>query len=512
MVPLGMAAVTLAAPLAAVIYGRQSQDNDRSIKDQLTLGDARVAAEGWQTTGRYCDGVSASRYVNKERDDWLKVLAAVESGKPDVLWLWESSRGDRTLSTWAALLESCRDHGVRIYVETHGRLYDMANARDFRTLAEDGVDSVWEVDKTSQRVRREMLANAVAGKVHGRIPYGYRREYKFDPVTGKRKIVGQVPDEAEAKVVKRIFADLAAGVPLVVIVRKLNKDGVQTRGGKMWSMSQVRFIALNRIYIGQRLHDPEGRRAGLRKPGPSATFYSATWPPLVDEETFWAVHRILSDPARLTHRPEVTPRPGKAKHLLSMIAQCGECGETLSATFTKRGGPRYRCPRSCVLINMADLDDYVTAEVLARVARPEQWERLVAAGNTDDQELAAVNGEVDKLRAALGEFRQLARARKITPASFAAIEPGILADLEKAEARARELRTPPQLRWLAGDGPADLAARWSAAPVAARRDAIRQLAAVTVARSPRRGPVSVPAAQRTIIEWITGEPVAPSGN
>jgi site-specific DNA recombinase len=501
--------------LAAVMYARQSQNNDRSIKEQLDAGHARVAAEGWQQLGRdYSDGTSASTYAGKERDDWPEVLEVIRTGKPGVLWLWESSRGDRKLSTWAALLEDCRDHGTRIYVETHERLYNMANGRDWKTLAEDGVASEDESNKTSARVLRGMLANATSGKPHGRILYGYRRTYKTNK-QGRRVVDAQVLDdppevgepepdhEYSAPIVRSIFDDIEAGVPILAIVRRLNKQGA--RNGAHWTMRQVQQIALNRAYIGERIHDPIGRRAGLRRPSPDAVWYKADWPPLVDEAQFWAVHRIMRDPSR------VTTRPGKARHLLSMIARCAKCGDVLTASARRRGGPHYGCRRSCVLINQDDLDEYVTAEVLARVAR--QWEQLGAADRTNaGQELAAALGEVDKIRAALDELRKLARAREITPASFAAIEPGILADLGKAEARARELRTPPKLRWLTGDGPADLAARWNAAPPAARRAAIRQLARVTVEQSTQRGhgPVYVPPAQRTRIEWIT-ESVAPSG-
>ena len=306
---------TAGADLAALLYGRQSQHKDRSIAEQLDLGRDRADAEGWTVLREYQDGVSASRHATKKRDQWPELLAEIDAGQGDVLWLWESSRGDRKLSTWARLLEDCRDRAVRIYVETHGRLYDMANSRDWRTLADDGVDNEAETNKTSERVLRAMTANATAGKVHGRVPYGYRREYTIDQ-RGQRKLVGQVPDEIEAPVVVGIYADIEAGVPLLAITRRLNAQGVPTRTGAKWSMTQVRTIAMNRAYIGQRVHDPQGRQSGLRRPGPGAAWYPAAWPPLVGEDVFWAVQRILTDPAR------VTTRPGKAKHLLSMIARC----------------------------------------------------------------------------------------------------------------------------------------------------------------------------------------------
>jgi hypothetical protein len=51
----------------------------------------------------------------------------------------------------AQFLNACRATQTGIYITTHGRLYDMANGRDWRSLAEDGVDSACESEKTFVR-------------------------------------------------------------------------------------------------------------------------------------------------------------------------------------------------------------------------------------------------------------------------------------------------------------------------------------------------------------------------
>ena len=70
------------------------------------------------------------------------MAAGVQPGRP------------QAIDVEARLLEDRRDRAVRIYVETHGRLYDMANSRDWRTLADDGVDNEAETNKTSERCGR----------------------------------------------------------------------------------------------------------------------------------------------------------------------------------------------------------------------------------------------------------------------------------------------------------------------------------------------------------------------
>ena len=411
-----------------------------------------------------------------------------------MVWLWESSRGDRRTSQWMLFLESCQDRGVLIYVETDRRLYDVRVPREWKTLAEDGVDNQAESDKIALRVVRAMADNAVNGKVHGVPAYGYQREYKL--VAGKREVLGQVEHPAEAAVVRRIFKALAAGESLRAVTARLNADQVPTRSGHPWVPSSVRGIALNYTYIAKRVHDP-GHRGGGQRPSPDAAIYDAKWPRLVEDEQFYAVRRILLDPKRKT------TRPGKTKHLLSLIATCGACGGPLTVTYRKLDGkrPAYACrDRSCFAIDQADLDEHVSTEVLTYLARPEVRQRLKAAQATGDRELVEARATLAEIKDHHARMVAELRDRRMSPEAFSAAEPGVLAERDAAEARVRTLETPPKLRFLL-DGVGTLDEQWDRAPVTARREVIRDLVAgIVVDRSPSRGH-RVPAGQRTKINW-----------
>jgi hypothetical protein len=75
---------------------------------------------------------------------------------------------------------------------------DPANARDRRTLQEDGTDSDYESAKASARALRASAASAADSRPHGRVPYGYRRRY--DPATGR--LAAQEVEPVEAAVVR----------------------------------------------------------------------------------------------------------------------------------------------------------------------------------------------------------------------------------------------------------------------------------------------------------------------
>jgi hypothetical protein len=115
----------------------------RSIEEQNKANQDECDQHGWTVTERYEDpGLSASRFATKARPEYRRLLADIRAGKLDVVVLWESSRGDRELAGWAQFLNACRENRTRIYITTHGRLYDMDNGRDWRSLAEDGVEKL----------------------------------------------------------------------------------------------------------------------------------------------------------------------------------------------------------------------------------------------------------------------------------------------------------------------------------------------------------------------------------
>jgi site-specific DNA recombinase len=145
-------------------------------------------------------------------------------------------------------------------------------------------DSEYESAKISARSRR-----AADGRPHGRVPYGYRRRY--DPVTGR--LAGQEIEPVEAAVVLELYDRPERGHSLWAIARDLEARGVRSRTGRVFSPEHLRSLTLADAYRAKRIHH--------------GTLTDATWPAIVPDPQWLAVHRRLSDPAR------VTTRPGRAR-------------------------------------------------------------------------------------------------------------------------------------------------------------------------------------------------------
>src|SRR5712691_88992 len=146
-----------------------ARDDERSIEQQNDGNREACERRRWTIATVYADeGLSASRFASAKggsnRKDFRNALADVQAGKIDVLVMGESSRGSRELENWAGLLNACRAARVLIHVTSHDRTYDLSVGRDWRSLAEDGVDSAYESEKLSVRVKRGKADGLAAGR------------------------------------------------------------------------------------------------------------------------------------------------------------------------------------------------------------------------------------------------------------------------------------------------------------------------------------------------------------
>lgn len=449
----------------AVIYGRSSTAKEKSINDQLA--ECRLAAEsvGWTVVAELSDPVSASRYSRKSRENWTKLLAMLPT--IGMVILWEPSRGDRTLASWASFLDQCRVYSTKIHAVSHNRTYDPANARDYRSLAEDGVDSAYESDRLSARVKRGKASAAAQGRPAGRLCYGLTRVY--DPHT--REYLGQEPHPDQAPVVERIFRDTAAGVPPSRIARELTHDGVPPTNGPIWRRTTVLAILRRDAY---RPHPDQPDVACREHHG---VLHPATWAPLVDPELWTAAHRALEK------RPgAATQRPGSVRYLLSGSARLMSCpcGSPLGGRpGDDRPGkvrePAYTCATDwCVSAPMKDLDEVVTRLVVARLSR----EDARAVWAADDKDTRKATKELARLQADLDEALELFTEGTLSARAYAAKETVMLPAIADAEHRSRPAGAPLaalQLIDAAALGAEHVRPVWTGLTVTAQREVIAAL-------------------------------------
>jgi site-specific DNA recombinase len=470
------------AGTVAAVYRRCSQDrNDQaSVSEQEEAGVARCETEGWTPRWYEDNDRSASRYAKKGRDDWPRLLADLRAREFTVVWLWESSRGDRKLYEWVGFLELCRDLDVRIYVETHEQLYNLRNHRHMKTLAEEGVHNAYSSDETSLRVKRTLAANARRGIPNGKVHWGYVRWY--DESTGK--YAGQRPEPPNSDIAAEIITRIARSDALIAIERDLVRRSIAPPRGHAWPRATLRKIARNPAYAGCR-RQPDG------------SLKEKVWPAVVGLDIHLAAVAVLAG------RKRSSPRPGRQRHLLSYLALCGAgCARPgdpppiLMMGKNKYSQPRYTCrAHGCVSVDPAWLDELVTLAVCDALSSPD----AISLFRSDSEEAARHRAEAARLRAQLDEW---ARA-DIQVSAYQIKEAQLLPKIQRAERSAAAAELPLVLRDLIDAG--DVRAAWEALGIPARRAVIKALMVVKVARPEDLTRVARTDPGRVIIEWRHGD-------
>lgn len=441
--------------MKADFYGRKSnKDNGRSVAGQEQDFRADCDDQGYEVGRIFADpDRSASRYARRPRPDYGELVAHIRSGHCELLSLWESSRGSRNLGEWVTLLDLCRKHNVLIRIISHGRTYDMTVRRDWRTLADEGVDSADESEKISERTRRGKRLAAKQGRPTSRLAYGFRRVYD-----DRGHFVEQVPHPEQAPVVREVIERIAAGEPFSHICRSLNARGIPAAEGGQWSDRTVRQLATRHSYVGKRVHLGQVVSDGQ-------------WPALVDVSVWNAAQLRLAGSDSKHNDPRLA-------HWLTGVIRCGRCNATLRSTTREAGRKAYEC-RSCFKVSASAraLETIIEAQLLARLSRPDA--AAIYAPGDNEEALQQAIADRDALQAHLNQYYDQASrpGAGLSPAGLAAIERNLLPQIEQAEARVRQLTTPPALAALAD---VDVPGQWSTLPVRVRREVAAAVADIVL--------------------------------
>lgn len=443
----------------ALLYLRKSRDphNLASIEDQERLGRQAVEAERWTLLDVLDDaGRSASRFATRGRPGWAELLAMIAAGRVGVVVLWESSRGDRKLTEWSAFLDECRSKNVLLHVVSHYRTYDLSIPRDWRTLAEDGVDNAYESERISIRVRRGQAGAALRGEPYGPVPYGYRAVYSG--ATGKREGWEIVPEHAE--VVRHLVTWIGANRPVLALKRDLNERGVPSPAGRAWEHSTIRQMARLPTYAGlRRLQD--------------GTLIDGKWDAIVTRSEWVAAVAALDGRRHMA-------RPGAQKHLLSYLARCAECTGPM-LVYKRHDRMYYRCLKGHFSVYYEWLDDAVSEVIIARFSRDDAREVF----RRDDSRSDAVSGELAILRQRRSEFRRRAAAGKIEPDALDEIEAELAPEISRRQRELDALTIDPALAGIVAA--ADVRAHWQSLTVQGKRAIIAGVTEIVVKHPIRVG-------------------------
>jgi site-specific DNA recombinase len=229
-------------------------------------------------------------------------------------------RAARNIRDWADLEALAEETGVPLFFPDQPTAETPAGRMQRRMSA---VFASYQTDQQATDIRAGHKR-----RVENGLPLGRQYGYRLVRING-RSIVEN--DPIQALKVKRIF-ELFAYSPLTLesLIEMLARQGIiYTDKTPKWTKSTLHRLLHNRSYIGEVLY------GGIWHPG--------TFEPLVDRQTFQAVHDKFGTDFKVYRDPELTYAGG-----LMICAHCGRVvtGEKKHKTSpdgTKREYSYYRC-------------------------------------------------------------------------------------------------------------------------------------------------------------------------
>ena len=236
----------------AAIYARYSSkdQSEASIEDQVRNCKRICKEKDWEVAEVYADRALSG--ASPLRPDFQRLIADACAQNFDVVVSEGLDRLTREQVTTAWLFQQLTFRGIMIFTRAEGEVNELH-------VGLKGTMNALFLKDLAIRVHRGLEGRVRQGKSGGGRAYGYRglnnRALDGAPIRGDREVV-----EAEAAVVRRIFAEFAAGKSPRAIARGLNSEGIKGPSGSSWRDTTIRGhatrrtgILRNELYVGRML-------------------------------------------------------------------------------------------------------------------------------------------------------------------------------------------------------------------------------------------------------------------
>lgn len=428
------------APRVA-IYARFSTDlqNARSAEDQLRVCRDHAERQGWQVVEVYSD-LAISGTTNN-RPGLNALLAAADARAFDVVLAEALDRVSRNQADTAHIFQRLQFADVRLCTISESEVTELH-------VGMLGTMNALFVKELASKIRRGQRGAVSRGRVPGGLCYGYRPAPVLH-ADGSVERGHRVIVEAEAAVIRRVFAESLAGDSAKAIAKRFNREGLPGPRGGQWSASTINGsrgrangILHNPAYAG-RIHynrvrmvkDPETRRRISRvNKLEDRVEEIAEHLRIVAEADWLEIQRRREARSHIPFNRQVRPR-----HMLSGLVTCARCGGSYSVASKDRWACRnLRETGTCDnrrRIATADLERRVLAGLQDQLLAPDVLAAVVKRYHDKRAEQRrAMAGGLRAAEQAVAD-QQSAIARLVT-----AMADGMDMDVFKPElARRREL-------------------------------------------------------------------------
>lgn len=420
-------------------YGRvsspaQKKRNADAEIDEPSLGEQFDEIEkdgknrGWQILPRIEDVIPGAVPV-KDRPGGAILYQMAERDEFDVLGIYDNDRIGRDEDAVVAKVfrSNMRFFGKQI-LSVHQPV-EIKNPELYKPYEDDS--SLWleAVSDTASSVyirqfrrrhafgmrKRVELKKLMAGSC----PIGYIAERVILP-NGKTMLGERKLDMVYVPIIRRIFNEYESGCSFRDIAGSLNKDGLKTTKGYVWTATTVEGIVNNPTYYGATVYykdrsigkpDPKhpGRRKRQRQPIEKWLIVDDGQHPAIIEKAQWLRCQEIKK-AKASYG-----RTYGESTLLSGLIECGKCGGSMCKHSGWQGG-YFSCSRywktgktqcSPNSIKRLDLEKYVIEYVGNLAKNPDILAKLKVVKNSNV--LSQIENELESLGSKRSAVKQAMR-------------------------------------------------------------------------------------------------------
>lgn len=318
--------ITKMAPVTAPLfkrkrvaaYARVSSGKDamlHSLSAQISYYSEYIQNNpGWEYVGVYAD--EALTGTKDNREEFQRLLGDCRAGLIDIVITKSISRFARNTVTMLETIRELKSLNIDVFFEKE----------NVHTMSGDGELMLSILASFAQAESLSVSENC---------KWRFRKNFKegipstnlilgYETINGTLEIVPE-----EAKLVKMIYTDFLNGMGRNAIIKKLNKNGFQTKLGCDWHVNTIRQILANEKYTGDMLlqktfisnHIDKKKRINI---GELPKYYvNNCHEPIIDRKIFERVQTELQKRATTYHKSKEAPKhfPFTSKII------CEKCGK-----------------------------------------------------------------------------------------------------------------------------------------------------------------------------------------
>lgn len=300
----------------AVAYGRYSSNNQReeSIDAQLRAIREYCEKENIELIEVFTDEAITGK--TDDREDFQNMINQLLKGhlQVDYVLVHKFNRFARNKFDSALYKKKLRDIGVKVVSVTQ-KIDDTPEGELLEGFLET-IDQYYSANLAVE-VRKGLRENALKGKhAGGQVLFGYSLDEEGY----------YVPNE-NAKIVRRMFEEFAAGIPKTDICERLNNEGYRNQRGKKFNTRTLYDLLRNEKYIGNYVYTIDKKETirldGIIKGHP------------IDMKLWNTVQRLCRESSE---EVQARQRTDKRYYHLTGKAFCTCCGEHICGAGSKRSG------------------------------------------------------------------------------------------------------------------------------------------------------------------------------